>query len=195
MAETSVATPGSNAESGTPAKPSASKDRTCPYCHTQFTSSSLGRHLDLYIKEKNPKPPDGIHDIEQIRRSRGNITRRQARTSSAKRETSQTSSTKPTTSTDHRSPSVVRRYTNGDHVESRPATIRLNHPSWEATGVINDIPAATRDGRYDARRDHARRLATKNEIAQKKKTAEERDRGRAAELALREVLDSIKAAK
>ncbi|MCJ1402541.1 hypothetical protein MMC11_005761 [Xylographa trunciseda] len=193
MADTTIATPGSTADSGTPAKPSASKDRACPYCHTSFTSSSLGRHLDLFIKDKNPKPPDGIHDIEQIRRSRGNITRRQARTSSSKREGSTSSSTKPTPSHDQRSPSIARHYTNGDHSDRPPITM-LHRAGWEATGVINDIPPATRDGRYDLRRDQPRRLPTKTDMAQRKKALEERDRGRAAELALKEVLDSVKAA-
>ena len=191
---TTIATPGSTADSGTPAKPSASKDRACPYCHTSFTSSSLGRHLDLFIKDKNPKPPDGVHDIEQIRRSRGNITRRQARTSSSKREGSTSSSTKPTPSHDQRSPSTARHYTNGDHSDRPPITM-IHRAGWEATGVINDIPPTTRDGRYDIRRDQPRRLPVKIDMAQRKKTLEERDRGRAAELALKEVLDSVKAAK
>lgn len=30
----------------------APKDRSCPFCNQAFTSSSLGRHLDLYIKPK-----------------------------------------------------------------------------------------------------------------------------------------------
>jgi hypothetical protein len=30
----------------------APKDRNCPFCNQAFTSSSLGRHLDLYIKPK-----------------------------------------------------------------------------------------------------------------------------------------------
>jgi len=195
MVDVSIATPGSTAEPGTPAKPSASKDRTCPYCRTNFTSSSLGRHLDLFIKEKNPKPPDGVHDIEEIRRTRGNITRRQARTSSAKREGSLGSSTKPTPSHDKRSPSFSRHYTNGDHPDRTMTSSGLIRAGWEATGVINDIPTATRDTRYDIRRDQLHRPSTKNDVAQRKKQLEERDRGRAAELALKEVLDSIKAAK
>jgi hypothetical protein len=34
----------------------ASKDRNCPFCNQAFTSSSLGRHLDLYIKPKVSAP-------------------------------------------------------------------------------------------------------------------------------------------
>ncbi|KAM7204920.1 hypothetical protein V8F20_003382 [Naviculisporaceae sp. PSN 640] len=69
-----------------PAKPlddststKAPKDKKCPYCKQAFTSSSLGRHLDLFIKEKNPKPPDGVHDVEDIRKTRSAITRRRQR--------------------------------------------------------------------------------------------------------------------
>ncbi|KAF3761718.1 hypothetical protein M406DRAFT_342452 [Cryphonectria parasitica EP155] len=57
----------------------APKDKICAYCRQAFTSSSLGRHLDLYIKEKNPKAPDGIHNVDEIRKLRGSITRRQPR--------------------------------------------------------------------------------------------------------------------
>ena len=192
-----MATPGSAAESGTPGKPLASKDRACPYCNTYFTSSSLGRHLDLYIKEKNPKPPDGIHDIEAIRRSRGNITRRQARTSSAKREGSTPSSSKQTSGHDQRSPSSSQQFQNGEKVEQAQLKTYFNSASWHTTGVINDIPPTPRDGRprYDSRRDQPRRIPLKAEVAERQKALEERDRGRAAELALREVLDSVKAAK
>ncbi|KAI4853843.1 hypothetical protein E4T44_00592 [Aureobasidium sp. EXF-8845] len=59
----------------------ASKDRNCPFCNQAFTSSSLGRHLDLYIKPKDPKPADGIHDVEAIKVMRGSITRRKPRNS------------------------------------------------------------------------------------------------------------------
>ena len=195
MTEPSANTPGSNADSGTPAKTSAIKDRACPYCNTYFTSSSLGRHLDLYIKEKNPKPPDGIHDIEQIRRSRGNITRRQARTASSKREGSSPASSKPTPVQDQRSPSLVRQpYTNG---ESAPVVHGINRANWTATGVINDLPPTpSQNGgiRYDIRREQPRRIPNKVAILQRQKTVEERDQARAAQLALREVLDSLKAA-
>ncbi|CAJ2512963.1 Uu.00g010820.m01.CDS01 [Anthostomella pinea] len=48
-------------ENGEPARPS----------QTTFTQSGkVGRHLDRYIKEKNPKPPDGVHDVEAIRKMR-----------------------------------------------------------------------------------------------------------------------------
>ena len=68
-----------NGDATTPSKTPTSlpKDRPCPFCKQPFTSSSLGRHLDLYIKEKNPKPPDGVHNVDEIRAMRGKITRRQ----------------------------------------------------------------------------------------------------------------------
>lgn len=77
-------------------------------------------------------------------------------------------------------------------------TVSLNRPSWQATGVINDLPQTSRDGggpKYDPRRDHLRRVPAKQEIAQRQKILEEKDDGRATELALREVLDSINSAK
>lgn len=57
------------------------KDRVCPFCKQIFTSSSLGRHLDFFIRDKRPKLPDGVHDVDQIRKLRSAITRRHARTS------------------------------------------------------------------------------------------------------------------
>lgn len=53
----------------------SAKDRACPFCGQAFTSSSLGRHLDLYIKPKNPKPADGVHDVDEIRKLRGSTLR------------------------------------------------------------------------------------------------------------------------
>ena len=196
MAET-VATPGSNADSGTPGKLPASKDRACPYCRTTFTSSSLGRHLDLYIKDKNPKPPDGIHDVEQIRNMRGSVTRRQARMSSSKREGSTPLSSKPTPQHERRSTSVGSRYMNGESSYTKSVTCRLNAPNWQVTGVINDIPSTPGESRqgYVQGRDVPSRVSTKIDISQNHKAMEERDRCRAVELALREVLDSVNAAK
>ena len=199
MAENAVTTPSSTADhdSGAPAKASAVKDRPCPYCNTLFTSSSLGRHLDLYIKERNPKPPDGIHNVEEIRRSRGNITRRQARNSSAKGRDSTPPSSRPTPAADHASPSVIRKFINTDNGDGAQVTISLNRANWQSTGVINDLPPTPRHNtmNFESRRDNLRRGTIKNDVAKRQKALEERDRGKAAELALQEVLDSIKAAE
>ena len=75
--------------------------------------------------------------------------------------------------------------------------INLNRANWHITGVINDLPQTPRDGgpKHDPRRDQQRRLSIKSDIKQRQKTLDEKDTGRAAELALREILDSIKAAK
>lgn len=55
------------------------KDKKCLYCGRVSTSASLGRHLDSFIKGKDPTPPDGIHNVEEIKRTRDQITRRRAR--------------------------------------------------------------------------------------------------------------------
>lgn len=194
--ETLVATPGSTVDSGGLGKTPAAKDRTCPFCHSPFTSSSLGRHLDLYIKDKNPKPPDDVHDIDEIRKLRGNVTRRQARTSS-KREGSTPSSSKPTPIRDQRSPSAPTFYANINHADSGSLRTTVNRPNWQATRVINNLlpvnsePSST----YNKKRNSARRVSVKEDLTRKQDALEERDRGRAAELALREVLGSVRAAK
>lgn len=191
MADALAATPGSNAD--TTKMP---KDKNCPFCHAPFTSSSLGRHLDLYIKDKNAKPPDNIHDVEEIRRLRGNVTRRQARTSSAKREGSTSSSAKATPIPDQSSPPSGLHYPNAGHAEGGPVTVSLNRPNWQATGVINDLPPVIRESpSYPKPRNMIRMISAKEEIIRKQDALEEKERGRAAELALKEVLESVKAAK
>ena len=62
------AEPSSTPRSNTEPQLKAAKDKNCPFCGQAFTSSSLGRHLDLYIRAKNPKAPDGIHIVEEIRK-------------------------------------------------------------------------------------------------------------------------------
>lgn len=194
MADASAATPTSSSTSKAP----ATKDKECQYCHQAFTSSSLGRHLDLYIKDKNAKPPDDLHNVEEIRRLRGNVTRRQARTSSGKRETSTPSSAKPTPFRDQRSPSFQGMYSKPQHQQHNdggPITTYLNKPNWQTTGVINDIPPIADHALYSRRVSPPRRPSVKEEILHKQTVLEERDRARAAELALKEVLESVKAAK
>jgi hypothetical protein len=197
MAEPAQApTPGS--ATNTPqGKSPAPKDKNCPFCHQPFTSSSLGRHLDLYIKEKNPKPPDGVHIIEEIRKLRGNITRRQARHSSAKREGSTpapTSSTQPPQDAQG-SPAATRSV--AESLAPERVGMRFNGElPWHVTGVIRDTSKPLKSvGRLDTRRESAKRYYAKNGAEKKQKMMEARDSARAAELALKEVLGSIKAAK
>ena len=190
MADGSAATPGSST-----GKQPAFKDKSCPYCHQQFTSSSLGRHLDLYIKPKNAKPPDDIHNVEEIRQLRGNVTRRQARSSTGKREGSTPSSSKPTPLPEQGSPSATGGYaTAPGHVDDRIRTF-LNKATWHQTGVINDLPTVGESTPFVRRASPSRRASAKEEIMHRQGAMEERDRARATELALQEVLDSVKAAK
>ena len=190
MADGSAATPGSSAS-----KTPAAKDKECPYCHQAFTSSSLGRHLDLYIKDKNAKPPDDLHNVEEIRRMRGNVTRRQARASAGKRDGSTPSSSKQTPFRDQRSPSTQGGYANVQLSDGAPVRTVLNRTNWQSTGVINDLPPISREDKSLFGRRPSRRVSVKEDIIHKQNALEERDRARAAELALQEVLGSVKAAK
>lgn len=192
MADGSSATPGSAT-----GKTSASKDKECPYCHQAFTSSSLGRHLDLYIKEKNAKPPDDVHNVEEIRRMRGSTTRRQARTSSGRRDGSTPSSAKATPFREQRSPSIQKSHSGVSLPQSGPIRTFWNQANWQATGVINDLPTASRDEHipHSRRRTPSRRGSVKEEISRRQHGLEERDRAQAAEIALKEVLENVRAAK
>jgi hypothetical protein len=223
-AAASAATPtaaSSVAESPAAHKTSSTKDRNCPYCGQAFTSSSLGRHLDLYIKEKNPKPPDGIHDVDAIRKMRESITRRQPRNSLARRDTSNpgtpNSSSRKSPGPDPviRPPAIPKE---GHYVVDHPTIRYPFQPSWEATGVINDIPTAAGDHESGSSRawenPRARaspvrepstrprnpprapsRAAQKVQFDEKQRLADAIDTARAAELALRELLSSMRAAK
>ncbi|KAI1451546.1 hypothetical protein F4805DRAFT_93524 [Annulohypoxylon moriforme] len=192
-------------------KASAPKDRNCPYCGQAFTSSSLGRHLDLYIKEKNPKAPDGIHDVDAIRKMRGSITRRQPRGSLARRDTSTPGT--PTTSrkspafdigTGTKMPSIPKE---GQFVVDNQLPKYPFQATWEATGVINDIPARNgelknspddsngQDSRRFPMQRAPSRTVQKSQLDARQRLADAMDTARAAELALREMLSSLRAAK
>lgn len=221
MAE-QMGTPGSNADTSVNGgKTGAPKDKSCPFCHQAFTSSSLGRHLDLYIKEKNPKPADGIHDVDEIRKLRGGITRRQPRNSTSRREGSTPAGTPGTQ--DRRSPppesEVGGKRSPNLRRESGAADMfnhngkggfHINQASWEATGVMNNIPMTRngssvqswdgedRDGmrRPEGRnRSVSKQMLAKTTFEQKQKMIEALDNSKAAELALRELLGSLRAAK
>ncbi|QDS72048.1 hypothetical protein FKW77_002514 [Venturia effusa] len=210
MAEQQVSTPQSSNDADQ-SGPKLPKDRRCPFCQQPFTSSSLGRHLDLYIKPKNAKPPDGIHNVDEIRRLRGNITRRQSRVSSAKEVPSAPAADASPSSAPTSSASVPsRRYGSiaetGDGVPGlspspkvgaaqdryeKMFSVTLNRPSWETTGVMNDLPPR-QDPRSDPRKEISRHTLLKVDAEQRQRLTEELDTGRAAELALREVLASVR---
>lgn len=180
----------------------AVKDRSCPFCGQTFTSSSLGRHLDLYIKAKNPKPPDGIHDMEQIRKMRGNITRRVARNSLAKKDGGKPSfeaafeQVKPPSS-EPDSPIMMDMYDGTpEDLQNKKMRVTLNQPSWVQTGVINNLPPRPSVAPPpEARRDVSRHQQQKAGFDQRQKLSEELENGRAATLALREVLNSLRDAR
>lgn len=200
MSDILAGTPRSYAEPGSnTSKTPASKNRSCPFCHASFTSSSLGRHLDLYIKEKNPKPPDDVHDVEEIRRLRGGVTRRQPRTSSVKGEDSTHSSSKPTSMREQRSPSAPVFFNGTGHANGASGKSSLDRAKWEAAGLVNDLPPRLDSGEplplLARRRSNMRNASLKEDLVRKQEALEERDRGQAAELALKEVLESVKAAK
>lgn len=170
-------------------KPSTVKDRKCQYCNQAFTSSSLGRHLDQFLFKKKP---DGIHDVEEIRRVRSGITRRQARTASSKRDS-------PERVTGKRSSDALSTADPSGRPRDSSARMMFNTPTWHATGVINDLPnpSQTQDTPASAR------LATSQSRSGSMNLPDYGSRGasssnpdtmRALELALREVLDNIKAA-
>ena len=68
--------------------------------------------------------------------------------------------------------------------------MKLNRPGWEATGVINDIPP-----RLEPKSDETRREILKINLDQRQKIAEDLDHGKAAELALREILGTVRDAE
>jgi hypothetical protein len=203
MAEPTVSTPqSSNENSG----PKMAKDRACPFCNQAFTSSSLGRHLDLYIKPKNPKPPDGIHDVDEIRRLRGNITRRQSRISSVKRDSSTPAPASASVSSSGANATVRQILENNAATQAvlqsptaverfeEKVGVRFNKPGWESTGVMNDLPPRV-EARTEARREMPKHHLLKSDLDQRQKIAEELENGRAAELALQEVLGSVRDAR
>ncbi|ESZ95083.1 hypothetical protein SBOR_4538 [Sclerotinia borealis F-4128] len=189
MAE-QMGTPNSSADlSVNGGRGGAPKDKNCPFCHQAFTSSSLGRHLDLYIKEKNPKVADGVHSVDEIKKLRGSITRRQPRNSTSRREDSTPAGTpggserrSPNNDSDMAgsdSPSLRRddgaainmmcmsRGIPGQIPGNRRPNFVVNGGTWESTGVMNHIPQ-TRNGETarswdgDQSRDGARRLDGRN---------------------------------
>lgn len=192
---------GDDANQGSSSKGPATKDKQCQYCHQAFTSSSLGRHLDQYLFKKKP---DGIHDVDEIRRIRSSITRRQARTSSGKRGDSPDAPVKSHNQFDPPGatpqPDASR---DGGRPPREPGTRFLfNTPTWHATGVINDIPepvaptapAPAPDSSMRGPVGPLRTPLIGGDLSARSQSVNNPDTARALELALREVLDNIKAA-
>ncbi len=190
----------SHESGGASGKTPASKDKQCQYYHQYFTSSSLGRHLDQFISRKKP---DGVHNVEEIRRLRGGITRRTAK-GSIKQDREGSHSTPYTTSpATHDSPPRETR----EDLNATPVggyRISLNAPNWQSTGVINGLPgsataslASENNTSSFGNRNYSsvETAAAKDILGLRGDLGSERDTARALELALREVLDTIKAAR
>lgn len=218
-AETAASTP-SQHEGADRSASKTTKDRQCPFCKQAFTSSSLGRHLDLYIKPKNPKPPDGVHKVDEIRKLRGGITRRQPRsgarasTSDAGQRYDEEQDDTPTHDTRASPQAEQRKSPVALSSESSRADDRFNNifhsTSWQATGVMPNLPprSASRNGNDEAPTGQAQRIqemrrnvsgTAGNQRSERDtesiwKLQEAAEMGRITELALREVLGSLEAA-
>ncbi|KAH9827797.1 hypothetical protein Tdes44962_MAKER02731 [Teratosphaeria destructans] len=232
--DTAVSTPTSSHQDGRPdGGTKAPKDRSCPFCGQAFTSSSLGRHLDLYIKPKNPKPPDGVHDVEEIMKMRGGITRRQPKSGSKAAASSvggsasawHSTRSKDSTPQEKSGSRSAPRTTDSkpgeeSTAESSPRTVResmpnvMNSSHWMNTGIIPNLPprAPSRDTTDSNATGQAQRMQEMRQDSAGQKTPrpepdsaetaesmwklhEDAEVGRAAELALREILSSIHAAR
>lgn len=201
----------------------APKNKNCPYCGQSFTSSSLGRHLDLWIRPNNPRAPDGIHDVDEIRRLRGNITRRQMTSKRPSMTSLRSVSTpvgtptagqrkstarKPTAKVaeSHKSPSLPK---DGEYAVDSKLNKWPFSPGFEATGVLSGISQRTSEApqtpeaesvqepakRPGLQRQVSRQMLQKAQLDVKQRLTDTMDTARAAELALREVLSSWRAAR
>lgn len=182
-------------------KPSVRKDRNCPFCHQTFTSSSLGRHLDSFIRDKSPKPQDGVHDVNKIRKIRENITRRHTRVpagaivDNSSRRWSVTSIVSPKTGTKgppplaHK-PSIPAQASPHPQGFEQPITKRVQN--WMVTGVIPNLPP--QENPSPLPRILPRPGANMTQPAHGSANTEDMDDARAAEQALREVLRAVRTA-
>lgn len=192
MSDKAISTPHSVAEEPSGPKYPAVKDKNCPFCHQAFTSSSLGRHLDLYIKPKNPKPPDGIHIVDEIRRIRGNITRRHPRNSTSLKKEDGTPGPKAGEHDDDGSP-IADSPTSLNMSGDGKVRSRFSDTSWQGPGVLNSLTRPTLNV-PERGRSASRQVQRKAEFEQRQKSSEDWINGKAAELALREILNSVKEA-
>lgn len=76
-----------------------------------------------------------------------------------------------------------------------PVIAGIKAPTLETTGVINDILGVTGDGKNLAGVMEARQSPVRAEIILRRRLVEEREEARAVELALRQLVDSVNAAK
>ncbi|RAQ99509.1 P-loop containing nucleoside triphosphate hydrolase protein [Stemphylium lycopersici] len=171
----------------------AAKDKNCPFCGQAFTSSSLGRHLDLYIRAKNPKAPDGVHNVDEIRKLRGGITRRQAKgsVSTPRRDDSGTSTpaNKKRIASEDSSMLVQSPEEDDEPLEVGKTRGQFKDVSWGGGHRPSRLATKTPDPRRDASRQ-----TRKADLDQRQKTSEEIEIANATEMALRELLKSVREA-
>lgn len=72
--------------------------------------------------------------------------------------------------------------------------VTFNKPGWEVTGVMNDLPPRT-EARPQSRKGSTKREHQKADLDQRHKVMEELETGRAAQLALRELVDTVRNAE
>ncbi|OAK96556.1 hypothetical protein IQ06DRAFT_229751 [Phaeosphaeriaceae sp. SRC1lsM3a] len=176
----------------------AAKDKNCPFCGQAFTSSSLGRHLDLYIRPKNPKPADGIHIVDEIKKLRGGITRRQAKGSVSLSKKDDGGASTPAgkkRSVASEDSSILAQSPEDDDDDDELHVGRtrthFNDVSW-GSGK-RQPPRGLGVKTPDLRRDVSRQMQ-KADLDQRFKTGEEAEIASATEMALRELLKSVREA-
>lgn len=201
MGEAESSTPRSTTTEGPQLK--AAKDKNCPFCGQAFTSSSLGRHLDLYIRPKNPKTADGIHLVDEIKKLRGGITRRQAKGSVSlpRKDESRTSTpvNKKQSVLSEDSSTLVQSPEEDDdeEVEVELHVGKTRTQSKDVSWSNNGKPHASRalgTKTPDMRRDMSRQMQ-KADLDQRCKTSDEVEIASATEMALRELLKSVREAR
>ncbi|KAF2713972.1 hypothetical protein K504DRAFT_498766 [Pleomassaria siparia CBS 279.74] len=172
----------------------AEKNKSCPFCGQNFTSSSLGRHLDLYIRPKNPKPSDGIHIVDEIRKIRGGITRRQTKTPIKRELGTPVSNSKQSVTGEACSPAIVQSPMEDDDDTPLEAKSRQSAVSWPPLGVEGGQPQrALGPKSAEVRRDVSRHIQ-KKELDQRQNASDGSETAKATEMALRELLKSVREA-
>jgi len=173
------------------------KDKNCPFCGQAFTSSSLGRHLDLYIRPKNPKAPDGIHRVDEIRKLRGGITRRHAKGSISIPRRGNSNTSTPA-ATKHSAASAGPMLVDSPDPAGEDGDDHDDYDDDEGKPrqAFRDIgwqSARTAAKTSSVRRDSARQLQ-KAHLAQRRRSSEDDEIATATELALKELLRSVREA-
>lgn len=176
----------------------AAKDKNCPFCGQAFTSSSLGRHLDLYIRPKNPKAADGIHLVDEIRKLRGGITRRQAKGSVSipRRDDSgaSTPANKKRSVASEDSSMLVEspeEEEDEDGLDVHKTRQQFKDVSWDSgSRQTSRLGAKT----PDIRREVSRQMQ-KAHLDQRYRLSDEAETANATEMALRELLKSVRDAR